>query len=219
MDYETKLYLDNLIEAIKSPDWAIIGLTVVNIVFMIWLGFRQNRLQKQQKSIQAYEIYKPIYELLKSVNKCSHELLFRFARYVMDDRTNPFYESYWQKQLLEIKHLKAEVESQSNNMELLLPKTLYNKLEYVDILDFMCFLVSEFDALITDNEISTHIKIDKEKQIVYGEAYLIEIIISQIRSDEKATRFKQQLQAFLAKKNALHTSALLREIENRCRID
>ena len=219
MDYETKLYLDNLIEAIKSPDWAIIGLTVVNIVFMIWLGFRQNRLQKQQKSKQAYENYKPIFELLKSVNSCSHELLFRFARYVMDDRTNPFYESYWQKQLLEIKHLKAEVESQSNNMELLLPKTLYNKLEYVDILDFMCFLVSEFDELITDNEISTHIKIDKEKQIVYGEAYLIEIIISQIRSDEKATRFKQQLQAFLAKKNALHTSALLREIENRCRID
>lgn len=41
MDYETKIYLDKLIEAVEelnSPDWWAIGITVVNALIMIWLG-------------------------------------------------------------------------------------------------------------------------------------------------------------------------------------
>jgi hypothetical protein len=56
MDYETKIYLDNLIEAVDSPDWWGFGATVfVGIVAagITWiLGRRQNELQEQQLKIQ-----------------------------------------------------------------------------------------------------------------------------------------------------------------------
>ena len=59
MDYEIKIYLDNLIEAVEklnSPDWWTIGITIVNALIMIWLGWKQYKLQKEQSKSQEYAI-------------------------------------------------------------------------------------------------------------------------------------------------------------------
>ena len=56
MDYETKIYLDKLIEAVNSPDWWSVGATIfaaIAAAVITWvLGWRQSKLQKQQLKIQ-----------------------------------------------------------------------------------------------------------------------------------------------------------------------
>lgn len=78
MDYETKIYLDKLIEAIEkldSPDWWMIVLTVINIVafvFVAWTQIKiqkhQTKLQEQQNKVQEYETYRLLYALIKESN-------------------------------------------------------------------------------------------------------------------------------------------------------
>ena len=59
MNYETRIYLDKLIEAVgelNSPDWWTIGITVVNVFIMAWLACRQVKLQKQQNAMQQRQL-------------------------------------------------------------------------------------------------------------------------------------------------------------------
>ena len=82
MDYETKIYLDKLIEAVdklNSPDWWTIGITVVNAIIMIWLGWRQYKLQQQQTKQQDYEPNKELLVIIKGIdNQIEHHLYTLF---------------------------------------------------------------------------------------------------------------------------------------------
>ena len=44
--------MDKIVEAINSPDWWTIGITAVNAVIMVWLGWKQYKLQQQQAILQ-----------------------------------------------------------------------------------------------------------------------------------------------------------------------
>ena len=78
MDYEAKIYLDKLVEAVDkldSPDWWMIVLTVINIVafvFVAWTQIKiqkhQTKLQEQQNKVQEYETYRLLYALIKESN-------------------------------------------------------------------------------------------------------------------------------------------------------
>ena len=47
--------LDIPAETVNRPDWWTIGITAVNAVIMVWLGWKQYKLQKQQNKIQEYQ--------------------------------------------------------------------------------------------------------------------------------------------------------------------
>lgn len=78
MDYETKIYLDKLVEAIEKPDgpdWWMIVLTVINIVAFVVVAWTQIKIQKhqtnlqeQQKKVQEYDTYRLLYALIKESN-------------------------------------------------------------------------------------------------------------------------------------------------------
>lgn len=83
MDYETKIYLDNLIEAVEklnSPDWWTIGITVVNALIMIWLGWKQYKIQLQQNKLTRYNENKQLYSLIKDINTNSRRILMEIYR-------------------------------------------------------------------------------------------------------------------------------------------
>ena len=91
MDYETKLYLDKLIETIEKPDgpdWWMIVLTVINIVafvFVAWTQIKiqkhQTKLQEQQTKQQDYEIYKLIYDCICGINIYADILIYKVYLY------------------------------------------------------------------------------------------------------------------------------------------
>ena len=60
--------LDPLVKAVDCPDWWTIGITVVNALIMIWLGWKQYKLQKEQSISQEYAIYRKLYELVKTMD-------------------------------------------------------------------------------------------------------------------------------------------------------
>ena len=69
MDYETKLLLNKLVEAVEelnSPDWWTIGITVVNALIMIWLGWKQYKLQEQQNKLARYDENIALYNNIKT---------------------------------------------------------------------------------------------------------------------------------------------------------
>ena len=75
MDYETKIYLEKLVEAVNSPDWWSIGITAVNALIMIWLGWKQHKLQQQQLRLQEqqtkqqdYQLYKTMFQVISDAN-------------------------------------------------------------------------------------------------------------------------------------------------------
>ena len=80
MDYETKILLNNLIEATQnqSTDWWIFGITAVNLIAFIVLTYRMYRTSKKQGKQQLkvqrdnikLELYDKRYAVLKSVLDC-----------------------------------------------------------------------------------------------------------------------------------------------------
>ena len=64
MESEIQILLNELIEAINKPDWWSIGITTINAVIVIWLGFKQYELQKRQTDAQEYQVYKSLYDLI-----------------------------------------------------------------------------------------------------------------------------------------------------------
>ena len=60
----------------------MIGITVVNAAIMVWLGWRQYKLQQQQTELQKrqteaqeYEIYRRLYLLVNNANNEIDEFL------------------------------------------------------------------------------------------------------------------------------------------------
>lgn len=85
MDYETKILLNRLVdevEKLNSPDWWVIGITVVNALIMAWLGWRQFQLQKRQTKQQGYELYRKLYVVIDNINILSNRLLNRIYEYL-----------------------------------------------------------------------------------------------------------------------------------------
>lgn len=71
MNYETKIYLDKLIEAVgelNTPDWWTIILTIINIVAFIFVAYTQIKLQEQQNMQQKYSLYNRLYKLIKTMD-------------------------------------------------------------------------------------------------------------------------------------------------------
>ena len=85
MDYESKKLLNRLVdevEKLNSPDWWVIGITVVNALIMAWLGWKQYKLQKQQTKQQGYELYRKLYVVIDDINILSNRLLNRIYEYL-----------------------------------------------------------------------------------------------------------------------------------------
>lgn len=101
MDYETKIYLEKIIEAVDSPDWWGFGATVfVGIVAagITWiLGRRQNNLHKADIKLTLYDKRYQIYDAIvrtKYISDSKH-----MVRWELNQKVE---ESYVKTQLAEI---------------------------------------------------------------------------------------------------------------------
>ena len=84
MDYETKILFDRLIEAIDSPDWWTIALTIINTIAVIGIAIVQIRMQKRQTKLQEHDMYKKLYSLIYSIHDICNSII-RFIAIVLID--------------------------------------------------------------------------------------------------------------------------------------
>ena len=158
MDNETKQIFEQLIEAINnnridssqlveavnSPDWWTIGITsaitVVNAAIMVWLGWKQYKLQQQQFRTQEYEILKRLYLLLGNANR----MIDNFIEDLNMSLWEPCYNSNkdaLSNKITHIDNLLKDLRDSYIDYELKLSKETFNKDGYLRILDLMSRLL------------------------------------------------------------------------------
>lgn len=126
MDYETKIYLDKLIEAVDNPDWWAIILTIINIAAFIFVAITQIRLQKQQTKLQElqiklqdYDTNRSLCHLISSIHTFAMEFSMRiYSQIVMVGKLE---EWSWVNLQREISTLKNELENKKIDIELKFP--------------------------------------------------------------------------------------------------
>lgn len=79
MDYETKIYLDKLIEAVNSPDWWTILLTAINTIAVIVIAVAQIRLQKRQAKAQEYDLYRRLFSQVYELDFFNKTILLKIV--------------------------------------------------------------------------------------------------------------------------------------------
>lgn len=166
MNYETKIYLDKLIEAVNSPDWWTIVLTIINIGAFIFVAVTQIKLQKQQTKLQEqqtkaqeYEIYKRLYKIVDEIYREFNDLYTNVYAGIVYLHTAKL--NYWSAH----KDTVNELESKFREIEidLTLKFGAYKKeVSYIKILFFLSrHLLDEVQKLYNDGHICCITDLDK----------------------------------------------------------
>lgn len=158
MDNETKQIFEQLIEAINnnridssqlveavnSPDWWTIGITsvitVVNAAIMVWLGWKQYKLQQQQVRAQEYEILKRLYILVSNANRVIDNFIEDLDMSLWEPCYNSNKDALSYKRT-RIDNLLKDLRDSYIDYELKLSKETFNKDGYLRILDLMSRLL------------------------------------------------------------------------------
>lgn len=218
------LQLIELIEALKTPDWWSVGITIVNALIMVWLGISQYKLQKRQTELQQrqteaqeYEIYKRLYMLLVQV----HNEVNEFMHNISFGTWGTYYQA--DKELLvrkekSINQLKNDLLTNYVDYELKFSKGLFDKEAYSQILNTMSAILFHVNQAIEKGEVNMPVgsqqipSIDGDME--KGKAFAL------------AGRFKQMkfmLQGFMnfvnQKRHLGSCEEALKVIKEKCKID
>ena len=221
------IHLTRLIEAVNSPDWWAIGITVVNALIMVWLGYNQYRLQKRQTQLQElqtrqqdYETYKKLYVLLSSANAEIDSFLFNLndslwePRYAID-------KEYLKRKQKYIDTLWKDLSDSYIDYELKFSKETFNKSGYLRILSLMSRLIQQTLMSLEKGEViiaqgTQRIPIIDNK---VDEAYSV-AITRHFTNPFLQGILMQNFDDFIKQKNDVRCdNAILEEIRTKCKID
>ena len=154
MDYETKIYLDKLIEAVEelnSPDWWTIGITIVNAIIMAWLACRQYKLQHQQTKLQEqqtksqeYDLYRGLYRLFWKIHNIADSLVFKIYTNIAIGGVSIY---TWAKLREEIELLQNELDEKSIDIQLKFPDDIYRCAQYKFLLSLISGTINRIEKL------------------------------------------------------------------------
>lgn len=222
MDYETKLYLDNLIEAINRPDWWTIGITVVNALIMIWLGWRQYKLQQQQTKQQDYEPNKELLVIIKDIDNQIEYLLYTLF-YMLAGGVKSSIKNRLSELMTELDALDKQVIDHKIDFELRFPaeKTLIS--DYRIIGYNMYHIYSVFQKHIENEDINLEYEfdIDEAAEIISSnidEKYKKGILFY-IKDKNVQNQIVISLDRFIKRKIAIQDKKYADKIAERCRIN
>ena len=219
------MYLDKLIEAVEelnSPDWWTIGITVVNALIMIWLGWRQYKLQQQQTKQQDYEPNKELLVIIKGIdNQIEHHLYTLF--YMLIDGVKSSIISRFSELKTELDTLVKQVNDHKIDFELRFPaeKTLMS--DYIMICFYMYNIYSTFQKHIENENIDLEIifDIDKAAKIISldnDEKYK-EGILFYIKDENVHKSIMTSIDIFIKKKISILDKKYADKIAERCKIE
>lgn len=184
MDTNTQI-LQELVEAVNSPDWWTIGITVVNALIMVWLGVKQNKLQTQQNKLARYSENKQLLFIIRDINSNAGRIIMDIQRkiYLLKDNSTYFQDQceLWKKRMQDFidnsedLRLKIGMTKDEYNAYMVVfmfsDLVLYLLIEYyeegyIDIeeLDRMPYIKS-FDNDEYIRYIIGFVKVEKEKEI------------------------------------------------------
>lgn len=222
MTNETQIYLDNLIEAVEkldSPDWCAIGITAVNALIMIWLGWKQYTLQKQQTNAQEFSTYRNLYNVIKEANF----QIDNFLANLWKAEWKPTYQldaNFLKDRYDELSSLCNRLNENIADYELKFSKDFIDINGYHSISLLMLRVYRDMYRLASENKI---IYIEGMQRIFYNqdnedEAY-INAVSRQFTSEGICRYFKSNLEYFVRERDNVRNNNVLEKIRERCKID
>ena len=227
MEQETQVVLSELTKVISRPDWWTIGITVVNAAIMVWLGWRQYKLQQQQTELQKrqteaqeYEIYRRLYLLVNNANNEIDEFLKNlymgtwYPHIQMD-------KDYLLRKQNYIEQLRKDLSENYWDYKLKFSQESFNADGYHRILSQMFYVLQQFNELMTKCEVNIahgcqQFTYEQGKE---DEAYAF-IIASRFKTMDLKDMIMGGLMNFAEQKQALRKSdEILDLIKAKCRIN
>lgn len=213
MDYETKILLHRLVEEVEklnSPDWWVIGITVVNALIMVWLAWRQYQLQKQQAKFQEYEMYKDLFLFVKDIYDISNSFLSDICRIFRDK----FYKDNELDSLKNIANnlnkLFAKYEKYNKEIELKTNITSLQMMNYYLLLDEMYVILLDLKEGIEKGYI---IKEEKNNIIKYEDSvnYILRIVDEPLKQ-----KIQKDILNFNKTLNRVRSYKILESLKKHC---
>lgn len=163
MDYEIKILLNNLVdevERLNDPDWWTIGITIVNAIIMVWLGWRQYKLQQRQTKLQEqqtlqqeYDIYSKLYKLVKSADLEIDHFLDEIIDSLGVMPSKKAENGFLKLKLDYIEQLRKELEENAIDFEIKFDKEFFDLNEYMHLLRFMANNLNSLVMMVDDRKI------------------------------------------------------------------
>lgn len=223
MDYETRIYLDKLIEAVEelnSPDWWTIGITIVNALIMIWLGWKQYKLQKEQSKSQEYAIYRKLYELVKTMDGMIKDHLYDTYMFY-----GPFRYKCQEPFVAKIEQTSKCLQTLDEywiDFELKFPKEKKTIETYKEIITRMHIVYQLFHPMLAiekedKRNISNILQPIREIEFIKDDNKKVQAILSLIDNDGTRDCIESEINFFLEDKKKLDACNLLNKIAKRCK--
>lgn len=216
MDYETKILLNRLVdevEKLNSPDWWVIGITVVNALIVAWLGWRQYKLQQRQTKQQEYELYRRIYNCVYSIHTKAYGIAI--AVYVGLSKCDKI---YWENFKKEIFELNKEIKDISVDLSLKFITEKNIKDKYEISLGAILNVVRITDCIIQKDLLKDNFYENIEsllKDVTKNEKELLPVIYSAIKESEERNKLIKAVNDFILYRKGLCNSEFLDKIRSR----
>ena len=227
MEQEIQVVLSELIKVISRPDWWTIGITVVNAAIMVWLGWRQYKLQQQQTELQKrqteaqeYEIYRRLYLLVNNANNEIDEFLKNLYMGTWQPHIQMDKDYLLRKQKY-IEQLRKDLSENYWDYKLKFSQESFNTDAYHRILSQMYYVLQQFNESMLKGDIeiargSQQFICERGKE---DETYAF-IIASRFKTMDLKDMIMGGLMNFAEQKKTLRGSdEILSIIKNKCRIN
>lgn len=232
MDYETKLYLDNLIEVVEkldSPDWWIIVLTIINIGAFIFVAYTQIKLQKQQTQLQKqqvkaqeYDIYKTMFSIVEDANDVANKLLNSLYRYFSSSYTRVIDKTALVHLQDDVKVIEKRLKDSRADFKLKLLHGNYQAECYIEFMKEIWGIIQLFIHLESDGYIQ-FIADDNDYEVeIYDEdrakfdTTIINALVERIQNDKYKASIKGILISYSNRKNRIIKLDIAGKIKDNC---
>lgn len=221
-----QIEIDKIVEAINSPDWWTIGITAVNAVIMVWLGWKQYKLQQQQTILQKrqtesqmFDTYRNLYSIIKEANFQIDNFLANLwkAEWLP---TYQFDANFLKDRIDELSILCEKMSQSITEYELKFSKDFIDIKGYYSISTLMLKTYRNMDRLVSENKLRY---IEGMQRITYNQENEDEVYINAISrqfiNKGICQYIKSDLESFVIERNEVRNYDVLEKIRNRCKID
>ena len=238
MNYETKIYLDKLIEAVSSTDWWSIGITAVNALIVVALTIwqlclnkkqtiiqeRQNKLQEQQNKLQEqqirqqeYDTYRRLYSVIYSIDELSLNLLNIIDRYL----SNPLVRASDKKILFHTQEKAMQLVKDLDNNAIDFDLKFSNGRDILDKYKKALVDITSILQYFISLEIDGHIALTEDSSLIYkltfqeDEDVIINSIKNRIKTISLISPTVGVLNGYIEIRDKLLTIKIAEEIKKR----
>ena len=219
MDYESKILLNRLVdevEKLNSPDCWVIGITLVNALIMVWLGWKQYKLQQRQTKALEDGLYRKLTYTIKEIHSEVKYVMSEFYYYLNNQVPIQGNYDYWSLTVKKFNELRRQLGDYEIDVEL-----KFSKKDFINIESYKSTVTSTIlfcnlcKSLFLENKITKVIPcIEMEKP--YEESVRK---LSYYVSESNRQHFYHSLLAFLLAKDSINEEETILKIKKRSKID